>query len=195
MLRPDNPPLVLVEGLEYRVCLAEASHQSQVRDFVIRIHIELSGYNDVAKEHQLADLESDFPELYLPDNWEDSVCWMLLDSTGHLVGCLGIKHHSFQITEISYFFLEAGVRGLGLGKALLKHVLRWIVENSIAINDHDSDYRYSKVRLLTLRGIYDTAIKLYEKEGFVVFDEMENSLFKVVYLELDLSMHINNHNK
>lgn len=84
----------------------------------------------------------------------EGVTFFITHYDGELAGCGGIKIFPNEYGEVKRMWVRPEFRGLGLGKAMLKHL---------------SDYAQSKdLSLLRLEtGIYETeAIGLYERFGF-----------------------------
>jgi ribosomal protein S18 acetylase RimI-like enzyme len=73
---------------------------------------------------------------------------------GELAGCGGIKIFPHEYGEVKRMWVRPPFRGLGLGKAMLKH-----------LSEYAQSRELSLLRLET--GIYETeAIGLYERFGF-----------------------------
>lgn len=77
------------------------------------------------------------------------------DETGRAVGCVGVREHDETSCEIKRLFVSEDVRGQGLGRSLARYAL-----------DAARELGYHEVRITSLPGIMDGAIRMYTTLGF-----------------------------
>lgn len=166
-----------------QIIRADVSDRAFIRSFVTTLHVDLSGYNEIVKMHQIKELETDFPEFYNEDEWNLSICWKLVanskgSDTTVFLGTIGLRHFCVDIVEISYFFMEPKAQGRGLGQMLLTHCINKVKDEKV----------YRSIRLLTLQEVYGIAYSIYLKYNFVLFDEVlsKDNYFTLLFLSLDL---------
>ena len=120
----------------------------------------------VSQESGVADLSyrPDEPDmLYLFEKFSKagSAYWVVEDTTtGQLLGGIGYcpligAHPNDGITELQKLYLAPASRGLGIGKALLTHILDEVAQEGY------------KVAYLETAPAWKTAIKMYQAMGFV----------------------------
>lgn len=95
------------------------------------------------------------------------------------------------LQKIGYFFVDEKTRGMGLGRVLLNTAIEWIRSNRnyqlcnpLSKQIECPEYQY--IRLITLRGVMEDAIKIYERYGFVIYEESQNEYFLLVYMRLKI---------
>lgn len=158
----------------------------RLRAFVCDSHVEASGYSPAARAAQIADLPSDFPDLYCENTWRARrrpVAWVAVDAIDRStwVGAVGLKPSASRDggEDLSYLFVHPSRQRCGIGRALL----------TVAIDAARARAAVA-IRLLTLPGVYDAALALYESAGFVPYRDDEQTpekLFNLRWLELALS--------
>ena len=84
----------------------------------------------------------------------EGVAFFVTRYDGEPAGCGGLKLFGTEYGEVKRMFVRPGCRGLGLGKAMLRHLVAYARERGVPV-----------LRLET--GIYQTeAIGLYKRFGF-----------------------------
>jgi len=96
----------------------------------------------------------------------------LAKSPGELVGSICICEVSQSTAQLRWFLIHPQKRGTGLGKQLLGEALDFC-------RSHD----YLKVTLWTIKNL-DAARNLYEKNGFLLQEEISHELWGAVRTEL-----------
>ena len=74
------------------------------------------------------DPETEFPDLFRFDTHYTpprGAFWVVRDEAGRLVGSIGIERVDDRTAEIHRLYLDAHLRGRGLGKALVEETLAW----------------------------------------------------------------------
>lgn len=74
------------------------------------------------------DPETEFPDLFSFDahySPPHGAFWVVHDSAGRVVGSIGVERVDVTTAEIHRLYLDAHMRGRGLGKALVEEVLAW----------------------------------------------------------------------
>lgn len=182
-----------------RIRIAESSEREIVQKFVVDEHLHITGYSDEAMAVQISELVTDYPDLYDDFVFDNSKCWVCfsipqednIPFAPKLLGCIGIRHCSNDTAEIGYFFVDENVRGSGLGSALLLIAIEWVRNNRnyqlcnpLSKQIESPEYQY--IRLITLSGLMEDAIRLYEKNNFVIYEDSQNPWFTLVYMRLAL---------
>ncbi|MEO0495024.1 MAG: GNAT family N-acetyltransferase [Actinomycetota bacterium] len=93
---------------------------------------------------------------------------------GRPVGCGALKRSEPDVIDIKRMWLSADVRGRGLGRALLRHLV-----------DEASSLGFARVRLDTNEALTE-AIALYESAGFVAVDRFNDDPHATHFFELEL---------
>jgi GNAT superfamily N-acetyltransferase len=109
----------------------------------------------------------------------------------HLLGCIGIQHARADTAELGYFFIEEKARGVGIGHELLQTAINWVKNNPTyplcnPLSQKIESPDYQNIKLITLRHFMECAITLYEKFGFVIYEEAKIEYFDTVYMRLEL---------
>jgi len=158
-----------------------------LREFVHSRHVLYSAFSEASRQSQEEDCVSgaDFPDLH---DWESferlSLYSIFVSSDGAdgkplLQGCIGLRRGEDKgSVHLSYLFIEKSSQSQGLGTKLLRHALEWASHNDT-----------EKVKVLTLEGVYSTAVRLYEKFGFEMTLRVEPSPsgcphYTLLYMEL-----------
>lgn len=144
-----------------------------LRHFHVSNHLEETCHFPGEREHQVSELELDFPQLYSAEVFARGSFWIATNEDGDvngtekdsIVGCIGLLPDERQprdITWLNTFSVATAMRGRRIGSQLLKTALGAV--------------RTNKVRLVTLGGhsqgsvdIMGRARSLYEKNGFVLY--------------------------
>ena len=140
-----------------------------LRAFVFSRHVDDSSYSAASRAAQESDLFTDFPDLVSPEAFAQLSLggWLVKNECGAIVGACGLKR-SDQPSEVflSYLFVAPSHRGKGLGRNLLRAALDAADSHAASLPAGSS--LLPAVRLLTLEGVYEAAVRLYESEGFVL---------------------------
>ena len=170
---------------------------------------ETSSYEFVcetqSRVRQTADLSEDFPELFDDALWQAQACcsWVVeddvIDEAAHEDGATGLsssareirggqtkiiaavglscgtKADDFRTGKITYLYVDGCARRRGLGRGLLR-----------LASAEAEDRGITELRLLTLRGVFDAALALYESESWVV--ESEESVLPYQLVRMFRSM-------
>jgi GNAT superfamily N-acetyltransferase len=157
-----------------------------LRTFVCDAHVEASGYSPAARAAQIADLATDFPELHSESAWAERqrpTSWVAIDAADRTtwVGAVGLKRSCSRVgaEDLSFLFVIPSRHRCGIGRALLTTAL-----------DAARARAAVSVRLLTLPGVYDAALSLYESVGFRAYrgdEKTPEGFFNLRWLELTLS--------
>ncbi|HEY0590306.1 MAG TPA: GNAT family N-acetyltransferase [Thermoanaerobaculia bacterium] len=95
---------------------------------------------------------------------------------GEAAGCAGLHELEDGIAEMKRLFVRPRYRDLGLGRALAQRIL-----------DEARAIGYRKMRLDTIQGTMDPAIRLYRRMGFVPIEPYRsNPIAGALYMELAL---------
>ena len=100
--------------------------------------------------------ETEFPDLFRFDEHyapPHGAFWVVRDA-GQLVGSIGVERVDATTAEIHRLYLDAHLRGRGLGRALVEEVLAWCREEAITRLVLWSDTRF------------EHSHRLYERMGF-----------------------------
>ena len=102
---------------------------------------------------------------------------LLMRASDQIAGCIALRKVDDDTCEMKRLYLRPEFRGKGLGKPIVDR----IVHEARAIG-------YSKMRLDTMPGRMDQAIKLYRSIGFKEIPAYYDSPFTdTLYMELDLT--------
>lgn len=168
---------------DFIIRCARSGEREMVKEFVCRIHLAGSAYDEESRRHQIEDLPTDFPGLFNEDDWQRNKSWLCFDEREILLGCVGITMHTDELytAEVSYFFVEEYARGRGIGRKLLKHAISWT-----SVVSEMNNRAITSIVLLTLRKYYEIAISLYQSEGFVIYEEKQVEFYTLVLMRLQL---------
>ena len=96
---------------------------------------------------------------------------------GKIAGCIALRKFEENICEMKRLYLRDNFRGSGLGNKLIEK----LIEEANLIG-------YKKMRLDTLPGKMNKAVRLYESHGFRQIPAYyHNPYSETLYMELDLS--------
>lgn len=87
------------------------------------------------------------------------------EHNGKIIGFLSLMHRPANLAQLRYFFLEAGYRGVGLGKKLMDLYMQFLKEAG-----------YGGAYLWTTNEQTDAA-RLYKHYGFKLTEEKESDAF------------------
>jgi putative acetyltransferase len=112
------------------------------------------------------------PGKYAPPNG-----LLLLATEGdELAGCIALRKLSPQFCEMKRLFVRPAFRSHGLGRVLVETII-----------DEARKLGYTHMRLDTLPGLMDKAIRLYRSFGFIeIGPYCENPVEGAKFMELDL---------
>jgi GNAT superfamily N-acetyltransferase len=82
--------------------------------------------------------------------------WVLLDGE-RVVGTVAVVPHSDSGVEIKRVYLDASLRGKGVGRKLVEHAIAWAVERGHTVATLWSDVKFTRAHVM------------YERLGFVRF--------------------------
>lgn len=164
-----------------------------MRKFQCRLHLDASGYSPAALSAQITDLDDDFPSLYTDSSCSESMVWIAercetLQSaaipeneafSNVCIGCVGISAYELAdvpTAELEFLSVSMTSRRAGLGGELVRRAMTAAVAAG-----------YKRMRILTLKGIYADACRLYERLGFILVEQaLGNDWFHIVWYERDL---------
>eukprot|EP00798_Chlamydomonas_sp_ICE-L_P017830 gene17830-24213_t len=163
-------------------CIRKAfqGDRERVRKFVSDVHVDSSSYSPESRALQISELPTDFPELFDEELWRPFDTWVSeisgapdLHGTVALHPCYEADAPTGCLT-LAHFFVHESTRKQGLGTKLLRLAMAEAQARGAPC-----------VRLLTLRGVYDPAIRLYAREGFAVRKEFDSpdGMYRLVYME------------
>lgn len=158
---------------------ATISDRESIQTFVHTTHIQESVRNEIELKNQTDDLLTDFPSLVSDDLFMISISQtrIAVDDEGTIIGAAGLINDDDDSADnagstvfsskickckLSFFFVSKLYRKQGIGRQLLKTLLFDAKQRGVA-----------EVSLLTLRDVYDDAIRLYSKFGFVIVRELQ----------------------
>ena len=101
--------------------------------------------------------EIEFPDLFAFDEHyapPHGAFWVVRDEAGRVVGSVGVDRVDANTAEIHRLYLDAQLRGRGLGRALVETALAWARERTLARMVLWSDTRFTQSH------------RLYERMGF-----------------------------
>jgi len=158
-----GPPVVL------RAARADEAERAALCEFVCAEHVAASAFDAASRAAQVADLRDDFPALHDAAAWAalpQPAAWVVEEADGTLVAAAGIAPSASRAraVDVSFLFVAPRARRAGLARALLRGALRAAAARGA-----------EAARLLTLPGVYDAAIKLYEAEGFAPYRADEST--------------------
>jgi len=162
---------------------AKESDRIPIRDFHVANHLAETCHYAGERDHQIADLEDDFPQLYQKEIFSKGKLWIAVaiphknsQVKEDIVGSIGLlpdtttveevgeeKNSSHSIWWLNTFSVAKEVRGNGVGSKLFKLALKEAV---------NSDDKIEVLRLVTLgnhsegKSVMNVARKLYKRNGF-----------------------------
>jgi putative acetyltransferase len=106
--------------------------------------------------------EIEFPDLFDFDAYYAAprgAFWVVRDDAGRVVGCVGVDRVENGTAEIHRVYLDAHLRGRGLGRVLVDTALTWARQHGFARMVLWSDTRFTQSH------------RLYDRMGFVRLGE------------------------
>jgi putative acetyltransferase len=106
--------------------------------------------------------EIEFPDLFAFDTYYAAprgAFWVVRDEAGRVVGCVGVDRVDVRIAEIHRVYLDAHLRGRGLGRLLVETALAWARRHGFTRLVLWSDTRFTQSH------------RLYDRMGFTRLDE------------------------
>ena len=152
-------------GNAVRLDISKEDDQLGVKDFVESIHAQFYSFDEAILVEEKSKFPMIYPEFYDVNKWNDVLQFKCnADSTNELIGTLGIYEESNGIIYISSFYVAESYRYEGIGRLLWTSLVDFIeVVNSNAVQQGLPKY---KLRLVTVKDIYEKAYNFYIKEGF-----------------------------
>ena len=145
--------------------LADENDLAALKEFHEANHLEETCHYPGEREHQICDLQDDFPHLNCAESFRAGQFWLATDSNGGIVGSVGLlpdKHEPDTITWLNTFSVAKHRRGYKIGSKLLAEALRGV--------------KTERLRLVTLGGhsnginVMGLARQMYEKNGFLLYE-------------------------
>jgi putative acetyltransferase len=106
--------------------------------------------------------EIEFPDLFAFDDYyvaPHGAFWVVRDGPTRVVGCVGVDRVDTDTAEIHRVYLDAHLRGRGLGRVLVETALAWARQHGFARMVLWSDTRFTQSH------------RLYDRMGFVRLGE------------------------
>ncbi|MES2329211.1 MAG: GNAT family N-acetyltransferase [Bacteroidota bacterium] len=138
--------------------------------FVIYRHGKIYGEEfsyGIAFETYVAAGMYEFYNNYDPEKDRVWIC----EHNSKIIGFLLLMHRENNAAQLRYFYLEAGYRGIGLGKKLMSLYMDFLLYCGYA-----SSYLWTTKEL-------NTAASLYTRHGFVLTEEKESNTFEKPVIE------------
>lgn len=136
------------------------------RDAVIALVSRVLG--EFGFESNVAGVERDLREAHERYAGDRAGFWVLEDG-GEVVGTVAIRPKDERTCEIKRLYLRPDVRGSGLGQRLYEHAESFARRAGYERIWLDSSRRFTRAR------------KLYERNGFVLLEEVDNAWEDNVY--------------
>ena len=154
---------------------ARSDERERVAQFHIPIHFQFSVRTPEQRKAQEDDLETDYPHLCFDEIWNDTYTLIMETQQGQLIGIISLSKNKIQgdcYHKLYSFSICEEHRGTGLGRQLLEKIFEFAKQNDV-----------KSIRLDTLDGWMDTAIALYEKNGFTKFSSFRSEHYLVWTME------------
>lgn len=106
--------------------------------------------------------EIEFPDMFAFDDYYASprgAFWVVRDEAGRVVGCVGVDRVDERTAEIHRLYVDAHLRGRGLGRTLVDTALAWARDQALPRMVLWSDTRFTHSH------------RLYERMGFTRLGE------------------------
>lgn len=177
---------------------ATLSEQEEIKQFHVPIHLETSTRNEEERIVQESCLHEDFPALYSESDFEESMVWILRDeASNRIVGCVDLYVSPSIQTEFQVFATlevafqnrdeeinsklrngkQAWIRMLSVHPMYRKQGLgRYLL--TVALEEARKQ-QVETVLLVTLPEVMQSAVKLYESEGFKLLERDRTTHFLV----------------
>jgi putative acetyltransferase len=130
------------------------------RDAVVALVSRVLG--EFGFESNVAGVERDLHEAHERYAGDRAGLWVL-DDEGDVVGTVAIRPKDERTCEIKRLYLRPDVRGSGLGQRLYEHAEAFARRAGYERIWLDSSRRFTRAR------------KLYERNGFVLLEEVDNA--------------------
>ena len=100
----------------YFIRRAETSDLALLKEFHIANHLEETCHCPGERENQISDLETDFPQLYSREVFNQGKFWVTI-ANEKIVGTIGLMPDKYTevITWLNTFSVAKDMRGKGLG--------------------------------------------------------------------------------
>lgn len=141
-------------------------YQPGDRDAVVALVSRVLG--EFGFEANVAGVERDLREAHERYAGDRAGFWVL-DDDGEVVGTVAIRPKDERTCEIKRLYLRPDVRGSGLGQRLYEHAEAFARRAGYQRIWLDSSRRFTRAR------------KLYERNGFVLVEEVDNAWEDNVY--------------
>jgi N-acetylglutamate synthase-like GNAT family acetyltransferase len=108
-----------------------------------------------------------------PNKYEEPLgAFIIAKENENVIGCVGLRNLDNKICEIKRLFVNDDYKGRGIGKKLVKKIIRVAkIKN------------YERIRLDTINTM-EVALKIYYKNGFYEIEPYYNNPYdNIVYLE------------
>ncbi|KAG2373849.1 hypothetical protein C9374_011734 [Naegleria lovaniensis] len=177
---------------------AVLSEQEEIKQFHVPIHLETSTRNEEERMVQESCLAEDFPALYSQHDFEECSVWTLRDeASNRVIGCVDLyisptiqtEFEVFATLEVAYRNQDeelnaklkngkqAWIRMLSIHPLYRKQGLgRYLLHVAL---DEARQQQVDTVLLVTLPEVMQSAVKLYESEGFQLLERDRTSHFVV----------------
>lgn len=131
---------------------------------------------DVLSEHgfelQVGGVERDLADVTTRYGGGRAGFWVMQDEGGTIVGTVAIRPKEHTTCELKRLYLRPNLRGSGFGQALFEHAEAFARSAG-----------YERIWLDSSRR-FDRAHRLYERNGFVLLERLENDWEDNVYEKL-----------
>ena len=132
----------------------ENKYKEKTRQLIIDVAIHEHGFKEW-KEHILK-FENEF---YKENNGN---CWIAINEFDEVVGTISLRKMSEKRAEVKNLYIHSGFRQQGIAQNLLDRLFEFAKANGYTELQLDTYSEFSK------------AMKLYEKNGFVFKDTIDN---------------------
>jgi GNAT superfamily N-acetyltransferase len=152
--------------MDVRIRSYRPGDRATVVDLVTKVLVEY-GFSSM----QVGSLERDLEEIERAESNVDqqrSAFWVA-ESEGEVVGTIAVRPKDGSTCEIKRLYLRSDKRGLGLGQKLYEHAESFALTAGYERIWLDSSRRFGK------------AHRLYERNGFVLVEELDNEWEDSVY--------------
>jgi putative acetyltransferase len=155
---PENKLLFLTFAFSFNkhffpmhIALAQSAADFELGKVLFREYAETLEFNLCFQG-----FEAELENIHLKYAAPEGALFLVKNEAGEGVGCIAVRRFKDEETaELKRMYLRKGERGQGTGQALLGRAL----EAARALG-------YHRIRLDTIPGMMDAAIRLYRKNGF-----------------------------
>ncbi len=163
------------------------SKREEIRRLEVRCHLDTSGYDIVSLNHQIGDLVTDFPALYDDKIFSQHtiIVAMARNDEGEetVAGFVGLTsdEDDSSIVWLVFITVHPDYRRQGIAAKLLDSAISTFIEKRT----------FTKMRLLTLRGLMYPGCRLYQSRGFRIYQQRNGAsqslgLFHLLFYEKEL---------